>query len=294
MVDKSAHTSAPLPLFVAVFVAQLFAISDSAASLWLIDCAAWKAVGIVWLACGPFCFLVMSTYRVHMVLKKSKTLLFTDSPKHTMKKMRATIKGLPDWKSMLPQCYIFYMDFRFVGGWAKKDDLAKFWGWTMAAYSDRFFLILTWILAKKMFSALNKNWLDGKYNAATHVVIYSIDLLLYAVARPFRDRTVNLSQVVGSCTNLCSILIAALPILIPDLVPDWLNSSLLMAVSTLGTFFMVAQALLDPIFLFTGTFFTISGQVSVCITSGLMSVSFQSEMCVCERERGKESLCERD
>ena len=198
-----------------------------------------------------------------MLLKKTKTLVFADSPKHTISKMRATMKSLPNWKSTLPQCYIFFMDIRFVGGWSKKDDLAKFWGWTMAAYSNRFFLVLSWILTKKIFSALNKNWLDGEYNAGAHVAIYSIDLLLYAVARPFRDRTVSFSQVVGSCTNLCGILIAALPILLDvDLIPDWLNSSLMMAVSTLGTLCMAAQALMDPVFLFAGTFFQVTGQVT--------------------------------
>ena len=30
------------------------------------------------------------------------------------------------------QCFVFYMDIRFVGGWQKKDDMSKFWGWLMA------------------------------------------------------------------------------------------------------------------------------------------------------------------
>ena len=233
-------------------------------------------MGLAWLVCGPFCFLVFSTYRLHILLKSSKTLVFKDSPQHSIKKMRATFKNLPDWKSVLPQCYIFFMDIRFVGGWTKKDDLARFWGWSMAAYSDRFAFALSWILAKKIFNALNKNWLDGKYNACSYLAVYSIDLLMFAVARPFRDRTVNLSQLVGACTNLFGVLVAALPILLDvDLVPDWLNSGLLMTVSTLGTLFMAAQALMDPVFFFAGTFFEVTGEVTKslgkCNVGGMFS-----------------------
>ena len=50
-------------------------------------------------------------------------------------------------------------------------------------YSNRFFLVLSWILTEKTFSALHKSWLDGEYNAGALVVVYSIDLLLLYMQR---------------------------------------------------------------------------------------------------------------
>lgn len=176
--------------------------------------------------------------------------------------MRAALRDVPGLTSKAAQCFVFFMDIRFVGGWTKKDATAKFWGWIMAAYTDRFFLILTWILSKKIFNALNKNWLDGMYNAVTHVAIYSIDVLLYTCFRPFRDNTVNLSQSLAAFTNLAGVLIAALPILLDvDLVPDWLNSQMMILVTTLGTLAMATQAILNPVFLLSGTLFQVTGSV---------------------------------
>ena len=246
----------------AVFVAQLFAISDTAATLYLVDCLAWKAVGIGWLLCGPVAFLLFVSYRIRSLLNISKTLAFNGSPKHTIMSMRAALRDAPGLTSKAAQCFVFFMDIRFSGGWTKKDAMAKFWGWIMAAYTDKFFLILTWILSKKIFNALNKNWLDGKYNAVAHVTIYSIDVLLYTCFRPFRDNTVNLSQSLAAFTNLAGVLIAALPILLDvDLVPDWLNSQLMILVSTLGTLAMATQAILNPVFLLSGTLFQVTGGV---------------------------------
>ena len=57
-----------------VFVAQLFGISDTAAALWVVDCAGWKVVGFVWVAFGPVAFLVFVTFRVRSLVKVRTTL----------------------------------------------------------------------------------------------------------------------------------------------------------------------------------------------------------------------------
>jgi len=244
----------------AVFVAQLFAISDTGAAVVTVDCIAWKVIGALWLLAGPVLFIIFSGYKVHTLVKGSKTLGFNKSPTHTFKSMWEELREAPGFVAKASQAYIYFMDTRFTGGWVKKDDGAKFWGWLLAAYTDKFLPLISWLLAKKIFNALNKNWLDGKYNAVAHVVIYSVDVVLFVIVRPFRDQTVNLSQILGSISNLLGILAAALPILMPDFVPDWLNGSLVMMISSAGTAVMAMQALMDPLFKLCGTLFAVSGQ----------------------------------
>jgi hypothetical protein len=250
-------------------VAQLFGISDTAAALVVVQCGAWKAIGVTWLVLGPFSFLVFSGYRIHKLVKDSKTLKFNPSPHHRPKQMLDTLNNTPGLVAKASQCFIFYMGIRFVGGWAKADAMAKFWGWMMAAYTDKFLFACSWMLAKKIFNAMNKNWLDGRYNATANIVICCVEFVMFSCFRPFRDNTVNISKVVGAASNLMGVLVAALPFLLPE-VPDWLDGALVMLVTRAGTLVMAAQACMDPIMSFIGTAFEVSGKAaSACLNGDL-------------------------
>ena len=250
-----------------MFLAQMFAISDTCAAVVTVDCLPWRCIAALWLLGGPVAFIVLSGCRVHTLVKTSKTLNFNPSPTHTLKSMWSGLTEAPGLVGKSSQCFIYGMDLRWAGGWAKKDDLAKFWGWMLGAYTDKFLPLITWLLLKKVFNALNKNWLDGKYNAVAHVVIYSVDVALFCWFRPFRDHTVNMSQSLGAISNLLGILVAALPILIPDLVPDWFDGFLVMIISSAGTAVMAIQALMDPIFKLTGTLFIFTGKAAGILES---------------------------
>ena len=243
-----------------MFLAQLFAISDTGAAVVTVDCVAWKVIGALWLMVGPVLFIIVSGYRIHTLVKGSKTLGFNKSPTHSLQSMFHGLREAPGCAAKGSQAFIYLMDIRFTGGWAKKDDAAKFWGWLLAAYTDGFLPLISWLLAKKVFNAINKNWLDGKYNAMAHVFIYSMDVVLFVIVRPFRDQTVNFSQILGSISNLLGILVAALPILTPDFVPAWFDGTLVMMISSAGTAVMALQALMDPFFKLTGTAFAMTGQ----------------------------------
>jgi len=250
-----------------VFVAQLFAISDTAAAVVVVQCGAWQAVGVAWLVLGPFFFLVFSGYRIHKLVKDAKTLKFNHGPRHRPKQMLDTLKNTPGLFAKASQCFIFYMDIRFVGGWVKADAMAKFWGWLMAAYTDKFLFVCSWVLAKKIFNAINKNWLDGRYNAAAHIVISCVELVMFSCCRPFRDNVVNITKVLGSLSNLLGVLAAALPFLIPE-VPEWLGGAFVMLVTSAGTLVMAAQACMGPIASFLGVAFELSGRATGACLNG--------------------------
>lgn len=67
---------------------------------------------------------------------------------------------------------------RFVGVWTKATPDAKFWGFLMAAYTDRFWQICIWMLTKKFINALCKTVIDGSANAIVLVFVYLLELLI--------------------------------------------------------------------------------------------------------------------
>jgi len=255
-----------------VFVAQLFGISDTAAALAVVQCGAWQAMGVAWLVVGPFFFLVFSGYRIRKMVKGDKTLKFNPAPRCQPKQMFDTLKNTPGLVAKASQCFIFYMDVRFVGGWAKTDATAKFWGWLMANYTDKFLLACSWMLAKKIFYAIIKNWIDGRYNAAANVVVCCVELVTFTCYRPFRDNLVNFTKVLACLSNLMGILAAALPFFVPE-VPEWLGGAFVMLVTSVGTLVMAAQACVGPIATFLGVAFEESGKaISLCLSGDLVKV----------------------
>ena len=237
-----------------VFVAQIFGICDTAAGLCLVDCLPWRIAGALWLLFGPIFFLLYASHRMYRLITVSKTLSFKKSPKHTVMDMGEGLRETATCSARAAQCFVFMMDVRFVGGWTKADAPAKFWGWTMANYTDGFVFYFTWTLAKKIFNALNKHMFVGANNAVVSIAIYGIDLVLHVFFRPFRDNTVGLSQALSAVTNLAGVLTAALPFLAE--APEWMNPGFLMFISVAGTSVQLLQAMMDPIF--KGTTFILS------------------------------------
>jgi len=108
----------------------------------------------------------------------------------------------------------------------------QFWGFLMGAYSDRFWAIAVWVLTKKLFAALTKQLLDGKQNAVANVIIYSVDLLIFVLFRPFRDNVVNLSQILAASSNILGVVIAALPIMLPEhMIPSWVSGPIVVFIT---------------------------------------------------------------
>jgi len=193
------------------------------------------------------------SFMIRKMVHQTKTLKFNRFKKHSMKGLYEKMKNAEGWRSKASQCFVLFIEVRFVGGWAKQDAIAKTLGYMMAAYTDRFTFVSTWILCKKAFNAINKNWLNGKYNAIVHIVIYSVDLLMFAFFRPFRDNVVNVTQVFASMCNLMSVILAALPFLLPDVeLPAWINGSLTIFITAAGTMIMAIEAVLRPMFQVTG------------------------------------------
>ena len=173
-----------------VFVAQLFGTTDIIAACFRVVCWQWKLFAVFLLLSGPVAFFVVAVYKVYRLVAKNRTakvagLVFNESPKRSYGEMWA---GLTEGGicTGVSQCFIFVMDIRFRGGWMKKDAEARFWGFLMGAYTDEFWLVIGWIFSKKLFVALNKRLLEGSHNAVVNLVIYGIDLLLFAWKRPFR------------------------------------------------------------------------------------------------------------
>ena len=120
----------------------------------------------------------------------------------------------------------------------------QFWGFLMGAYSDRFWAIAVWVLTKKLFTALTKQMLDGKQNAVANIVIYSIDLLIFVVFRPFRDNVVNYSQILAASSNILGVIIAALPIILPDdMIPSWISGPIVMMITGIRCFLSICLSL---------------------------------------------------
>lgn len=186
-------------------LAQLFGMCDTIAQCFHVECWSWKLFAIVFFLCGPFLFFCVAVFKVHKLVAKNRTLrsaglVFNDSPARSLKEMWQGIRDVPGGSLplKLSQAFVYMMEIRFRGGWAKKDEEARFWGFLMGAYTDKFWLIVAWVLSKKILVSLNKHLLDGALNGAAFIFIFSADLLLFMWKRPFRDNLVNLSQVTAA------------------------------------------------------------------------------------------------
>ena len=143
------------------------------------------------------------------------------------------------------------------------------------AYTDKFLLVCSWMLAKKIFNAINKNWLDGQYNATANIVICCVELVMFTCFRPFRDNTVNLSKVIAAATNFLGLLAVALPILQPD-PPPWLDGPFAIVVTSAGTLVMAAQACLYPLGYFLAAACKFSAQAAGACLSADSSKMFNT------------------
>lgn len=236
-----------------MFVAQLFGLADASTSLLTVRCTHYKLFGLGWLLIGPVGFLFLVFFKIRHLVAKENSMVYTRSPYRTLADMRAGWRVAPGLSAKFSQLFIYFMDLRFSGGWALKSDVAKFWGFTMAAFTDSFWMIIGWILLKKIWTNLTKHLLETHFNAAANVAIYSIDFLLFFRYRPFRDNLVNFSQGLAALSNFLAILLAALPHLIPkEMMPGWVSGELTMWVTTAGTAVLTVFALLDPTFAVMG------------------------------------------
>jgi len=88
---------------------------------------------------GPVAFWCVSAVYVarHILLE---SLAFNKFPGHTLSEMFSGLKSAPGCFGRLAQAFVYFMDFRFVGGWAPKNASAKFWAFTMGAYCNREFV----------------------------------------------------------------------------------------------------------------------------------------------------------
>jgi len=75
---------------------------------------------------GPVGFLCVSTYMVYLLVSKHKTLAFNTFPRHSISEMWTGMKNAPGIIGKLSQLFVYFMDFRFVGGWGPKDDRARY------------------------------------------------------------------------------------------------------------------------------------------------------------------------
>ena len=98
---------------VAVFVAQLFGIADTAASVMTEECVGWKTIAILFLICGPLAFLVYSSYIMHKLIVATKTLNFNRFPRHSIKGMSGKLKEAPTLTAKTSQCFMFAFEIQF-------------------------------------------------------------------------------------------------------------------------------------------------------------------------------------
>lgn len=82
-----------------------------------------------------------------------------------------------------------------------------------------------------------------------------------------RDNLVNFSQVLAATSNLCAVVLAALPMLLPE-APKWLTGPLVMIVTTVGTAILTLAAALDPVMSFFGAVTAVGGQLATCMGLG--------------------------
>ena len=90
---------------------------------------------------GPVAFwCIASAYVTRHILLEN--IAFNTFRGHTLSEMWAGLKSAPGCVGRLSQAFVYYMDFRFVGGWAPKNDSAKFWAFTLGAYCNREFVFM--------------------------------------------------------------------------------------------------------------------------------------------------------
>ncbi len=257
-----------------VLVAQLFGMSDKIVPCFLVDCWSWRILAVLFFLCGPFAFFCLSVYKVHALVARNRSLksaglVFNDSPAHSFKDIASLWSKDEPLSVKLSQAFVYVMDIRFRGGWVKKDADAKFWGFLMGAYTDRFWLIVGWVLVKKIIVALNKHLLDGGFNAAIAIAIFSVDLVVFLWKLPFRDNLVNLSQTLAATSNLLAVVLAAIPAFVPpEVIPAWFYGPVVIIVTTVGTGFLTLAAAVDPVLSLLGATTTMMGQLSKCCGAG--------------------------
>jgi hypothetical protein len=156
----------------------------------------------------PVAFTALCSFKVYSLVVAKGTLRWGANPRRSLSLMWAELRAIPGCLARLSQLFIYGMEFRYRGGWAKEGSEASFWGFLMGAYTDSFWGIFTWVLVKKLFAALNKQLLGGAQNAIVNIVVYSCDFLIFAWALPFSDNMVNMSQVLAAarCSSSAAVL----------------------------------------------------------------------------------------
>jgi len=154
------------------------------------------------------------------------------------------------------------------GEWEDDEHSSK-WSFLMGDYCGGFWLYSIWLLLKKVLLSAVLNLLEGQANAIGALLVQVVDSGLLLYMRPFVSRQADVSEAIGTVTNLLAYLSISLPLISPSLgfFGEFLQIALATFSTVIGAFFSMMAPLFAVIKLVTGFFsflFGIPSQFLAC------------------------------
>ena len=210
--------------------------------------------------------------RRHM---KSGSLVYKENGMPNLRQLYKDVMATPGFIGKIVNANAIINSYQERGEWEDDEHSAK-WSFLMGDYCGGFWLYSIWLLLKKVLLSAVLNMLEGQANAIGALCVQVLDSGLLLYMRPFVSRQSDVSETIGTVTNLLAYLSISLPLIAPSLgfLGEFLQIALATFSTVVGAFFSMMAPVFALIKLVMGFFsflFAIPSQLFACfavITSG--------------------------
>ena len=225
-----------------------------------INCTQTMAFGAGILLLCPILFLAYAWMKVRRHIK-SGNLTYKKNDMPNLKQLYNDIIATPGVFGKIVNARAVINSYQERGEWEDDEHSAK-WAFLMGDYCGGFWLYSIWLLVKKVILSGILNMLEGQANAVGALILQCMDSGLLLFMRPFVNRQTDLSETIGTVSNLLAYLAISLPVIAPQFV--FFGEFAQIASATLSTVVGAFFSMMAPVFAIikaVGVFFAFLFQV---------------------------------
>ena len=208
----------------------------------------------------PILFLAYAWMKVRRHIK-SGNLTYKKNDMPNLKQLYNDIIATPGVFGKIVNARAVINSYQERGEWEDDEHSAK-WAFLMGDYCGGFWLYSIWLLVKKVILSGILNMLEGQANAVGALILQCMDSGLLLFMRPFVNRQTDLSETIGTVSNLLAYLAISLPVIAPQFV--FFGEFAQIASATLSTVVGAFFSMMAPVFAIikaVGVFFAFLFQV---------------------------------
>lgn len=195
---------------------------------------------------GPLAFLFVAVRFVSRhVTAGELSFEYSDRPSFAdLKKQLSSAKGVV---AKVVTANAWYEGALARGSW-EDSKASVWWGFLISDLVGSSWIFSAWLLVKKLWLTLVLNSLDGLANVVLAIIAQVVDTGALLYLRPFVDRKIDITEIVGGLLNLLAFIAISLPtILGPDIpIPDFLGAYTTMILATLATALAAVVSIMSP------------------------------------------------